>query len=377
MIQSLSAPARYARVRRIQNGARVAPQSPSFRAAQQQQRQASRSALLLPDFRSAAEDWLLDGAARLSKKTVTDRRGLVAKLLWWLERENCRQVGRSELARFFAYLPVSHEDPDGRWGNAGDDASGSGRPAAIRQKARAGKPLSPVSCGNYFRWLRTLFLYLVEVGTLDESPMRTLRPAVHRDNQIHPFSREQVTALLSAARDTEYPTRDTAIFLFLLDTGARASELCGMKAEDLNARERSVRVTGKGAKERTLYLSPLTLRALLEYQRDLGNGESPYLFGSQRGDALTPNALNKLVHRLGAAAGVTGVRCSPHTCRHTFAVEYLRGGGDPFSLQMIMGHTDLAQTRRYIAFAGADIKKNHGMFSPVAAMKLSSSRKRS
>ena len=91
--------------------------------------------------------------------------------------------------------------------------------------------------------------------------------------------------------------------------------------------------------------------------------------GHRFGERLNESGLGQLVRSLGQIAGVKGVRCSPHTFRHTFAIEYLRAGGDPLSLMTLLGHTDLKMTNRYVAFATADVKRKHRQFSPVERMK--------
>ena len=72
-----------------------------------------------------------------------------------------------------------------------------------------------------------------------------------------------------------------------------------------------------------------------------------------------------MVRRYGRRAGIEGVRCSPHTFRHTFARNYLLNGGDIFSLQKILGHTSLASVRAYLNLFAVDIKAQHRRFSPV------------
>ena len=69
----------------------------------------------------------------------------------------------------------------------------------------------------------------------------------------------------------------------------------------------------------------------------------------------------------GKKAGVTGLRISPHTFRHTFAVMYLRNGGDVFSLQKLLGHSDLTMTRRYAELSETDVIEKHRQFSPADA----------
>ena len=101
--------------------------------------------------------------------------------------------------------------------------------------------------------------------------------------------------------------------------------------------------------------------------------EDDLVFHSQRGTqtwaGLERHGLTRLISRLGKSAGIRGVRCSPHTLRHTFAVTYLREpAATVFGLQEILGHTDLKMTRRYVSFVEADIVAQHKRCSPVEAM---------
>jgi len=89
------------------------------------------------------------------------------------------------------------------------------------------------------------------------------------------------------------------------------------------------------------------------------------VFLGERGGQMTPSGLLQLMERLGKAAGLTGTRCSPHTFRHTASLWALRGGMNAFSLQQMLGHTDLAMTRRYVAMAEGDLEAQHHLYSPV------------
>ena len=89
------------------------------------------------------------------------------------------------------------------------------------------------------------------------------------------------------------------------------------------------------------------------------------LFLNNNGLPLRKNGVQQMLRRSGRRAGISGVRCSPHTLRHTFARSYLLNGGDIFSLQKILGHSSLASVRIYLNLFTTDIKKQHQRFSPV------------
>jgi integrase/recombinase XerD len=101
------------------------------------------------------------------------------------------------------------------------------------------------------------------------------------------------------------------------------------------------------------------------------------LFLTQDGKPLTKDRLEKIMTRFGRKAGLVGIRCSPHTLRHTAAVSFLRNGGDVFSLQRLLGHSSLEMTRRYCELADADVKRAHLTASPVDNLDFHAKRKQS
>jgi site-specific recombinase XerD len=99
--------------------------------------------------------------------------------------------------------------------------------------------------------------------------METLTAPVVRRDQIQPFSEDQVNALLTTAGQSSDSKRDEAIILFLLDTGARVSETCRIRTQDLDLTGRRVRVVGKGGKERALPFGRKVAKAFFAYLRDM------------------------------------------------------------------------------------------------------------
>ena len=184
---------------------------------------------------------------------------------------------------------------------------------------------------------------------------------------IPTFSDEQLRALLKQpdAR-TWIGIRDRAILLIFLDTLVRVSELVGLNAEDLDLKARTMRVIGKGAKERDLPLGQAATQALRRYQRglaDLRPGD-PF-FISRYSGRISRKSVHELVARYGQAAGIEGVRCSPHTLRHTGAKRFILAGGDVFTLQKLLGHTTLFMVRRYVELSSIDVQAQHERYSPA------------
>ena len=85
---------------------------------------------------------------------------------------------------------------------------------------------------------------------------------------------------------------------------------------------------------------------------------------------MTKGRIEIIMKKYSERAGITGIRCSPHTLRHTAAVRFLRNGGDVFSLQRMLGHSSLEMTRHYCELADVDVKRAHLTASPVDSLDL-------
>ena len=127
---------------------------------------------------------------------------------------------------------------------------------------------------------------------------------------------------------------------------------------------------GKGNKERRIYLAKEAQRAIVSWiRRRTDNCES--LFISRYGIPLSPNAIKQLLHDLGERAKIKGIRCSAHTFRHTFAVNFLKAGGSIRHLQEIMGHTSMKPLEVYLrTIAADDAIEIHRRIQPFGNWKL-------
>ena len=243
-------------------------------------------------------------------------------------------------------------------------------------------PLSP-------KTLRNVWITLSGFWTWAEQDLgiphvvRPVKPPDAPEPDIIPFSRDQVSRLLEACEASSpredgiryrRPTaaRDKAIVMMLLDTGMRAGELCGLDIGDVDLETGQVRIRvrrgrpgPKGGRERHVYLGMSARRALWLYLAQREDGETPSapLFRTRTGRRFRPDILRQLIAKLGERAGVKD--CHPHRFRHTFAINYLRNGGDIFTLQRILGHSSLKMVKRYLHLAQVDIEEAHRRASPV------------
>jgi len=250
---------------------------------------------------------------------------------------------------------------------------------------RPTKGLSNKTILNIHTALSALWTWAVAEGIVTQHLLRQIPRPRPEKRAITPFSEEDMKALLANGERSRTYTRpgkracdhavatalrNRTIILLLLDTGVRASELCGLAIKDADLNNKRILVLGKGNKERALPISPRTAKTLWRYLTTERKDEpvnAPLFLGSE-GDPLNRDALLKLLIRLGAKAGVQD--CHPHRFRHTFAVNFLRNGGNAFELQMALGHTTLQMVQTYLALAQADLDAAHRKASPVENWRL-------
>ena len=235
------------------------------------------------------------------------------------------------------------------------------------------KGLSPISIHGYVRSIKAFWSWLLVEGYIPNNPMTRLKPPRIPKKIIPTFTQEQIQKLLNRLDlKTHRGFRDHIILLVFLDTGIRLSELISLDINKIDFGQSCFLVKGKGNKERMVPFGSQVRRALWQYITKLRpEPDTPQLgqlFLSDEGYPLKPRAVQIMISRLGRRTGVIGVRCSPHTFRHTFAKQYLLCGGDVFSLQRILGHTSLEVVKLYINLVAGDISAQHRKFSPVDNM---------
>ncbi|MCX6380977.1 MAG: tyrosine-type recombinase/integrase [Armatimonadetes bacterium] len=313
----------------------------------------SDSNISVADVKNYSEGWFLScEISQHSPSTLNNRKLYIRNLLWFFEKESITTCGVTELRRFILYIQNGHKDPEGRWGNPHERNA-----------------VKPGTIATYHRNIRAFFNWVVQEGLIENSPMERIPCPTDRPDDVHPFTDAQVQALLNAAKKTMNPRRDEAIVWALLDTGLRASELCSLRFCDLDMQTRQFSVEGKGGKRRAVPFGKTTAKALWVYLKDEQRESDDPVFYSAKGEHLSKDSLLLLIKRLQKAARATGARFSPHTFRHTFAVGFLRNGGNQFSLMQILGHTNIRMTARYVQLAQADIQAQHRQFSPADRLK--------
>lgn len=219
------------------------------------------------------------------------------------------------------------------------------------------------------RTLKAFFRFAFKEGYI-ERPIHEQMTLVKvpKDN-IQAFTVEEVRTLISVVNETTVTGyRDRTMMYFMLDTMVRIRELLAIRRENVDLKNGIVTLKAmdtKTKKMRQVPISDLTVKMLKTYIRKTDKFDPEYLFVTMHGKKIVDNTVRKLLQDYGRKAQITGKRVSPHTFRHTGALFYIMNGGDPFSLQKILGHSDLAMVRRYVQMTDLNMKSQHKKFSPL------------
>src|SRR5512145_1854185 len=273
-------------------------------------------------------------------------KGPIAAFLEHLERErnvspHTLRAYAQDLARFEAHLL--------------EELGREAAPADIDHLAIRGflarlhrEGLRKVSSARKLACLRTFFRYLSREGIVESNPARPLvSPRLER-RIPSPLDAVEVDELLAAPGDGPQAVRARAILELLYATGIRCAELVGLDLEAVDLPGRSLRVLGKGRKERIVLFGRPAAAALEQWleAREGLKPRSSALFLNLRGGRLSDRSVRNLVaSRVKAVALDRHV--SPHTLRHTFATHLLERGADLRAIQELLGHASLQTTQRY------------------------------
>jgi integrase/recombinase XerD len=223
------------------------------------------------------------------------------------------------------------------------------------------------------------------------NPMKSVPAPKFKIPDVELYTQDEIERILKAsayAREADafirrkysmrLPTanRDQAIILTLLDSGIRASEFSSLRVGDFEAKRGKLDIRhgeeggAKGGKGRIVYLGNTARHAVWRYLAGREDGEDPSapVFTVRRGRAFNADTVRHLIKSIAEKVGVK--KAYPHKFRHTFAITYLRSGGDVFTLQSLLGHGSLDMVRHYARIAQVDVEQAHRRASPVDNWRL-------
>jgi integrase/recombinase XerC len=211
-----------------------------------------------------------------------------------------------------------------------------------------GRKASATTAGRKLATFRSFFRFLCREGTLTRNPARSL-VGPKKDQRIPTYLQEQEAGDLmnSSDKTNKSEERDLAVLELLYSTGMRCSEIVGLAVDDVDIGNRSIRILGKGRKERWVPFGSPALVALTTYLATRGSisGRDPLFAGTQK-KPISDRTVRRIVAR-GLLRASIRTKASAHTLRHSFATHLLQRGGDLRSIQELLGHSSLSTTQRY------------------------------
>jgi integrase/recombinase XerC len=283
----------------------------------------------------------------LSEHTVRAYQGDVAGMLIHLRRLGLASLDKATLGSVRSWL-------------AKQGSLGQSR-ATLQRRAAAVR--------SFFRWAHQTGIIPADPAVNLRSPrtVRRLPPTLEQGEAA-----EMMAAALAAAGESDGPLalRDVAILETLYATGIRVSELAGLDLDDLDTHRRTLRVLGKGRKERTVPIGGPALRALAAWlegprQTLIRPEAGPAVFLGAQGRRIDPRVVRRIVHQaLRAVDGAPDL--GPHGLRHAMATHLLDGGADLRSVQEILGHASLATTQIYTHVTDDRLRRAYQQAHPRA-----------
>lgn len=231
------------------------------------------------------------------------------------------------------------------------------------------KGISKVSLARRIAAIRSFSRFLHREGYLASNPaLGLIRPK--QDRKLPAFlSMEEAVRLMEAPQGDDLTAcRDRAILETLYSTGLRVSELVSLKVRDVDLIGGSLRVVGKGRKERLVPVGSYSVQAVRRYLQALESGqdlpEKP-LFQNRRHGPLTDRSIRRILNRYLLKIGGT-LKISPHALRHSFATHLLDRGADLRSVQELLGHSSLTTTQVYTHVTTERLKRVYEAAHPRA-----------
>lgn len=230
-----------------------------------------------------------------------------------------------------------------------------------------GQKETSINC--VLRAVRTLFNFLVKDGFLTQSPMRNVSLVKQKKTVVATFTTEQLHVILAQPDQTTFVgVRDHTIMMLLAETGVRVREMCDVKVSDVNMADGTIKIDGKGYKQRLVPFQAVMKKELVRYLKLRGHLEHDALFVTIDNTPVAIRQVQEQIQSYGRRAGIKGVRCSPHTFRHTFAKMSVQNGADVFALQAVLGHASLEMVRTYVNLFSTEVRDKHRKFSPLEKM---------
>jgi integrase/recombinase XerD len=230
--------------------------------------------------------------------------------------------------------------------------------------------LAPATINIRVRTMRSFIRFCYEEkGWVTEPIHKRFKPVKAPIDNVESLTTDEIRKLIGSIDDESYTGFRTKVIVFvLLDTMVRVCELVDIKREKIDLKKGFIQLEAADTKTRVARVVPLslkTIKLLEDYLQETAEFGNEYAFLTYEGERISEATVRDNLALYGKIAQIKNKRVSPHTFRHTAALFYILNGGDPFSLQRILGHSHMNMVRRYIQMTNTDVQIQHNTYSPV------------
>lgn len=220
---------------------------------------------------------------------------------------------------------------------------------------------------HYITSFRSFYKYLEIENIIKENPtINIVQPKIPK-TLPKVLSVEDVDKILDIELNNKQDFRNKAMLELMYSTGIRITELINIKIHDLNINNCTLKVMGKGSKERIIPIGDYALSYVKlyidNYRCQFVKKNTDYLFLSNRGTLMTRQSFFKIVKKIAKEKDIK-VDFSPHTLRHSFATHMLENGADLRTIQELLGHSDVSTTQIYTNISNKFIEENYNEYHP-------------
>ena len=230
------------------------------------------------------------------------------------------------------------------------------------------KTQSPRSTSRNISTLKSFYKYLKLNKIVNVNPMDQINNPKTKKTLPKVLSEEEINKLLEIKLKTNFDYRNKAMLELMYSSGLRVTELINLNVNDIDLENDTVKIFGKGSKERIIPLNDYAKEALKEYiivhRKELfKHGENNHLFLNNHGNKMTRQGFFKILQKIAKEKDIR-TEFSPHTLRHSFATHLLKYGADLRSIQELLGHSDISSTQIYTHVTNEKLENDYKEYHP-------------
>lgn len=236
-----------------------------------------------------------------------------------------------------------------------------------KYKEYLNKKDSAKTINHHLNVLTSFYNFLLIEEAILTSPLENIDKLKVKKSLPKVLSKEEINQLLDVDLINKYSYRDKAMIELMYSSGLRISELVNIKMYDIDLDMGTIRIMGKGSKERIVPVGEIAIQYLKlyinEYRSLLNKKNSDYLFLNNRGTGISRQSFFKTIQSLAIKKNIK-IKFTPHTLRHSFATHMLENGADLRSIQELLGHSDISTTQIYTHVSNNVKKENYIKYHP-------------